>query len=99
MINQYEKYKNIDLNWLNAIPTQWSIVKLKFLADIKFSSVDRHEYKDEIPVSVCHYPQAYKNEKINSETHLSLGTCNQNELDSFALKKGQVIITKDSESA
>ena len=99
MIKQYKKYKESGIEWVGEIPNKWNLVKLKFLAETKFSSVDRHELKEEIKVAICHYPQAYNNEKINTETSLSSGTCNQNELDSFSLKKGQVIITKDSETA
>ena len=99
MIKQYKKYKDSGIEWIGEIPNKWNIVKLKFLADTKFSSVDRHELEEEIQVAICHYPQAYKNEKINAETSLSLGTCSQSELDNFSLKKGQVIITKDSETA
>jgi len=99
MVKQYKKYNESGIEWIGEIPNKWNIVKLKFLADTKFSSVDRHELEEEIRVAICHYPQAYKNEKINTETALSTGTCNQNELDNFSLKKGQVIITKDSETA
>lgn len=99
MIKQYKKYKESGIEWIGEIPNKWNIVKLKFLADTKFSSVDRHELEEEIQVAICHYPQAYKNEKINTETSLSLGTCSQSEVDNFSLKKGQVIITKDSETA
>lgn len=97
-MRKYEKYKDTDLDWNNVIPSEWNLVSLKFLTSLKFSSVDRHEFEEEIKVSICHYPDAYKNEKIDANTKLSLGTCSEVELESFALKQGQVIITKDSET-
>ena len=95
----YKKYKNVGEDWIGLIPSNWEFSKLKFLAKTKISTIDRHEYDTEINVRVCHYPQAYKNEKINSTTELSTGTCTEKELDNFSLKKGQVVITKDSETA
>lgn len=75
----YEKYRPTNIDWINELPESWSIVKLKFLALTKFSSVDRHELEGEVSVNVCHYPQAYNNEKINSSTQLSAGTCTEKE--------------------
>ena len=95
----YEKYKESGLDWIAEIPSDWKLGKLKFTARLTISTVDRHELEEEIPVSVCHYPQAYNNEKINRDTILSSGTCNVKELENFKLKKGQIIITKDSETS
>lgn len=99
MIKQYEKYKESGLDWIAELPLSWELGKLKFNASLTISTVDRHELEDEISVSVCHYPQAYNNEKINKNTVLSSGTCNEKELENFILKKGQIIITKDSETS
>jgi type I restriction enzyme, S subunit len=85
--------------WLNQIPEGWQIFPLKFITSIQFSSVDRHEHADEVNVKICHYPNAYNNERINAETNLSTGTCTLLELEKFSLRNDQVIITKDSESA
>lgn len=96
-----ENVKLVDsgVEWLGEIPEGWEVVKLKRIASVAFSSVDRHEYEDELKVFICHYPQAYKNEKITDEIQLSYGTCSELEFERFRLKKGQIIITKDSESA
>lgn len=98
-LNPNATMKDSGVEWLGEIPEGWMVKKLKHIADISFSSVDRHEYNDELKVSICHYPDAYKNDKINSETVLSSGTCTSLEYEKYQLKKGQVIITKDSESA
>ncbi|TCN61636.1 restriction endonuclease subunit S [Acetobacteroides hydrogenigenes] len=95
----YEKYKNSGIEWLGEIPEHWRPIKLKFNSTTKFSSVDRHEFEDELSVSICHYPDAYNNQKINKSSKLSKGTCNAKEFENYSLAKGQVIITKDSESA
>ncbi|MDT3401062.1 restriction endonuclease subunit S [Mucilaginibacter terrae] len=77
----------------------WKFAKLKNVAQVNFSTVDRHEYDSENSVAVCHYPQAYKNEIISQSTILSSGTCTDNEKSQYLLKRGRIILTKDSESA
>ncbi|ARV14823.1 restriction endonuclease subunit S [Polaribacter sp. SA4-12] len=98
-LDKNAKMKNSGIEWFGEIPEHWKVVKLKYISDVSFSSVDRHQYKDELKVNICHYPDAYKNDKILPETKLSEGTCTFSEYEKYQLKKGQVIITKDSESA
>jgi type I restriction enzyme S subunit len=99
MIRKHEKYSSSGLDWIEGVPFHWGLGKLKYNASIAISTVDRHESDDEIKVSVCHYPQAYNNEKVNVQTILSSGTCNEKQLENFSLRKGQIIITKDSETS
>lgn len=84
--------------WIEGIPKNWKTTKLKYLSELKASSVDRNYSENKTTVSICHYPQAYHNEKINSTTSLSVGTCTDYEIENFSLEKGQIILTKDSES-
>ena len=71
---------------------------LKHHATISFSSVDRKEESNQLTVGICHYPIAYRNEIITKDTALDDGKCTQDELDRFALRRGRIILTKDSES-
>lgn len=91
--------KESGVEWLGEIPEHWGFKKLKYVGEVNFSSVDRHQFDDEIKVRICHYPDAYKNEKITMDTIISEGTCTASEFEKFQLKKGQILITKDSESA
>ena len=90
--------KDSGIEWMGKIPKHWSLKKIKYSALIELSSVDRHEYDSETKVSICHYNDTYKNEYIDKKTSLPLGTCTSNELDKFKLKKGDIVLTKDSES-
>lgn len=99
MTKRYPKYKNSGIDWIGEIPEDWQLIKLKNISVMRLSSVDRHIYKDELQVPICHYPQAYKNEKIDRSTKLSKGSCTEDEFNKFKLERGDVIITKDSESA
>ena len=96
---QYQKYKDSEVEWIEEIPEHWEVKKLKFVANFDNSTVDRHVYDDEIPVSISHYPQVYNNETISLKTELPKGTCSQKEFENFRLKKDDVLITKDSETA
>ncbi len=98
-MKQYQKMKDSQMKWVENIPKHWEVKRLKFTTKFELSTVDRHEYDDEIQVSICHYPQVYNNEKITKNIELSRGTCNQKELEKFRLKKDDVLITKDSETA
>lgn len=94
----YPEYKASGVEWIEAIPSGWYLEKLKFKADIQFSNVDKLSDESEIPVFLCNYVDVYKNEKIHSGIDFMRATANVNEVKKFQIKKGDVIITKDSES-
>ncbi len=97
-LNPDVQMKNSGVEWIGEIPSHWKVKRLKYFSSVELSSVDRHIVEDEIPVDVCHYTQVYKNEKINKTTKLSKGTCTPQELKKFSLFKGDILLTKDSES-
>lgn len=81
-----------------SMATIWKERKLKFLAKVRTSNVDKHIADSEIPVSLCNYTDVYYNEHITSDLPFMQGTATENEIQRFGLKKGQVLLTKDSES-
>jgi len=91
--------KDSGIMWIGDIPINWNIKRLKFTTCFDNSSVDRHTNDDELKVSISHYPQVYNNEIITSKTIMENGTCTQKEFVKFQLKKDDVLITKDSETA
>jgi type I restriction enzyme S subunit len=78
----------------------WKQHKLGFVADVKLSNVDKLTNENEKTVRLCNYTDVYKNSFINMEKSQSfmIASCNENEYEKFILKKGQVAITKDSET-
>lgn len=78
----------------------FSYVKLKDVADVEISSVDKKCKENEIEVSLCNFVDVYYNWAITERKADSFmkATARQSEIDRFALKKGQVAITKDSET-
>ncbi len=97
MIQRYSAYKDSGVEWIGEIPEHWEVKRVKYISAVKVSSVDKHVFDDEIPVVLCNYTDVYKNEFINSEVLKSSGSCSQEELSKFSIKKGDVLITKDSE--
>ena len=96
-MKSYPSYKDSGVEWIGEIPKEWVVKKLKYFSKVQFSSVDRHVKEEEKKVLVCHYPDVYYNETITSSTELNEGSCSEQEYDTYRLKKGDVIITKDSE--
>lgn len=77
----------------------WLTKKLKYIAEIKFSNVDKHTIEDEIHVRLCNYVDVYKNDYITNDLEFMNATATETEIEKFKVLKGDVIITKDSEEA
>ena len=86
------------VEWIEEIPAHWEVNRLKHVAKILPSNVDKHIYPDEIQVRLCNYTDVYYNDYITVDTVLKKGSCKESEFVKFALRKGDVIITKDSET-
>ncbi len=79
------------------IPSHWSARRLKNLADVHFSNVDKHTQDDEIPIELCNYVDVYRNDYITKHIPFMTATADQSEIDRFRLQIEDVLITKDSE--
>ena len=86
------------VEWIGEIPVHWKVKRLKHIAKILPSNVDKHIYPDEIQVRLCNYTDVYYNDYITVDTVLKKGSCKESEFAKFALRKGDIIITKDSET-
>ena len=93
----YPAYKPSDADWLGDIPAHWEVRRLKFVASVVYSNVDKHSKEEELPVRLCNYTDIYKNERITNSLNFMEATATIGEIRKFALKKGDIIITKDSE--
>lgn len=74
--------------------------KLKDIATVEISSVDKKAKESEMTVRLCNFTDVYYNWAITRGKHDSfmMATANQKEISRFLLKKGQVALTKDSET-
>ncbi len=75
-------------------------VKLKEIAKIDVSNVDKKSKDGEKRVKLCNFIDVYKNWRITSdlEPTFMIATAPQRHIDRFTIHKGQVAITKDSET-
>ncbi len=94
----YPAYKSSGVEWLAEVPEHWEIRKLKFLAKVSSSNVDKTISDDEKPILLCNYTNVYYNDCIAPSLNFTKGSAKNEEIAQFQLKKGQVLITKDSES-
>ena len=77
-----------------------SKVKLSEVAKVELSSIDKKISPDEISVKLCNFTDIYYNWAITKDIIESCmdGSVNETEYKKQSLKKGQVAITKDSET-
>ena len=74
--------------------------KLRDIAIVEISGVDKKIKDGEASVKLCNFVDVYYNWAITSEmgNNFMEATARPNEIERFKLKKGQVAITKDSET-
>lgn len=74
--------------------------KLADIAKIEISSVDKKTIEGEIPVRLCNFVDVYHNWAITKDKaeHFMLASAKQAEINKCSIAKGQVAITKDSET-
>lgn len=77
----------------------WKNVCVKDVADIVVSNVDKKIDFDELPVSLCNYTDVYYNDFLDQTYSYSAGTATKEEIERYKVVPGDVLITKDSESA
>ena len=83
---------------LGDVPAHWDVRRLRTVADMRVSNVDKHVSEGELPVRLCNYVDVYKNDHITHEIAFMRATASTDEVERFRLKRGDVLITKDSET-
>ncbi|MCW1887011.1 restriction endonuclease subunit S [Luteolibacter flavescens] len=76
----------------------WPIRKLRQIADVRASNVDKKTYPSEVPVKLCNYMDVYSNEYVTGRIDFMVATATPEEIERFGLVAGDVVITKDSET-
>ncbi len=93
----YPKYKDSGVEWLGRVPEHWKVKRLRHVAPFSNSNVDKKSYEGQKPVRLCNYTDVYYNEFIRDGMEFMEATASDAEIERFQLRKGQIIITKDSE--
>jgi len=83
---------------IGKIPGKWGLQHLEKCAEVLFSNVDKKMDEKENPVLLCNYTDVYYNDYISEKLDFMKATAKAAEIKKYSLKKGDVIITKDSET-
>ena len=81
------------------LPDGWRVVRLGDIVDVAFSSVDKRTVPEETPVLLCNYTDVFYNQRITPDMDFMPATATDAERKRWQLKRGDVIFTKDSETA
>lgn len=99
MTRPYPSYTDSGVDWLGLVPTHWEITQIKHACRIFPSNVDKHSKENESRVYLCNYTDVYHIEEITSNIDFMVSTASEREIEKFTLRAGDVVFTKDSETA
>ena len=92
------RYRDSGVEWLGEVPEHWEVKRLGHIASYKTSSVDKKTVDGELPVSLCNYTDVYYQDRIRAtDGDFMKATASEREVEGFRLRRGDVVITKDSE--
>lgn len=97
-LKPYPSLKRSGVPWLDRIPDHWQIQRLRHVAELRVSNVDKHIRDDEQPVRLCNYTDVYKHDRISERMPFMRASASADEIERFRLNAGDVLITKDSET-
>ena len=94
----YPAYWDSGVEGLGDVPVDWEVKRLKSLASVRLSNVDKKSKEGEVPVKLCNYVDVYYNDRITSAIEFMTATATPTQAHRFRLRVGDVLITKDSEA-
>lgn len=77
---------------------RWQAYNLSNVAEVIISPVDKKTEKNQLPVKLCNYTDVYYNNTITSDLDFMQATATPSEIEKYTLRRGDVVITKDSET-
>ena len=98
VLHPYAAFKSSGVHWLCHVPEHWHVRRLRTVAEIRVSNVDKHTKEEEFPVRLCNYVDVYKNDRITQGLAFMSATASRDEIEKFRLNRNDVVITKDSEA-
>ena len=92
----YSEYRDSAVEWLGEIPAGWQLTKLKHIAKVRASSVDKKRRVDEVDIRFLGTDTVYNVDEIRNGLSLETASVNATELHRYSLREGDVLLTKDS---
>ena len=77
--------------------SDWVVRRLGDVAQVLLSNVDKKSRPNEPAVKLCNYMDVYKNTNITADLPFMEATATAEQVEKFSLRRGDVMITKDSE--
>ena len=97
-LNPNVRLKPSGVEWLGDVPEHWEVRRLRNATDMRVSNVDKHVKEGEASVRLCNYVDVYKNDYISEGMDFMHATATAEEIERFRLERGDVLVTKDSET-
>ena len=85
------------LDWTKKLPSHWRVERLRHVAKVQFSNVDKKSTQGESSVRLCNYVDVYYHDRITNGIAFMEATAEAREIERFGLAVGDVLVTKDSE--
>lgn len=82
-----------------SLPNSWDAAPVTSVAAVRFSGVDKKTVEGERPVRLCNYTDVFNNRRIIADMPFMAATAKPREIEAFTLQLGDVVFTKDSETA
>ena len=98
-LNSNVSMKDSGIKGIGEIPKHWDVEKIKNISQVKPSNVNKKTKANEPHILLCNYTDVYNNEFITRDLDFMKATATHDQIRKLSLKVGDVIITKDSESA
>lgn len=95
---RYDQYKASGVEWFPSIPAHWNVTRLKNIASVRLSNVDKKSEDGEPSVRLCNYTDVYKHDSITPDMPFMEATASVGQIGRFALLRDDVLVTKDSET-
>jgi len=77
---------------------RFPLVPLRHVAVVRVSNVDKKFVDYQTHVRLCNYTDVYYHDLITNDLELSTATATLDQINTFTLRSGDVLITKDSET-
>lgn len=99
MIDSYAQYRDTDVPFLGRLPSHWTDQPAVTLARVLTSTVDKLTVDGETPVRLCNYTDVYYQDQIVDSGTFMEATATREQIAAYSVQAGDVVFTKDSETA
>jgi len=99
VIDSYAQYRDTDVPFLGRLPSHWTAQPAVTLARVLTSTVDKLAVDGETLVRLCNYTDVYYQDQIVDSDTFMEATATRAQIASYSVEAGDVVFTKDSESA